>query len=76
MEGMSRTALSVEQALERPPLAREGSFSRIPVTRDVSDPSLRFGAGGVLRTGRWNFAQRPGLGLFMQPEALFGDQLS
>ncbi|MCH2060415.1 MAG: hypothetical protein MK183_07285 [Verrucomicrobiales bacterium] len=73
---LSRAALSVGQALERPPLAREGAFGRILVTRDVSDPSLRFGAGGVLRTGRWNFAQRPGLGLFMQPEALFGDQLS
>ena len=40
---LSRAALSVGQALERPPLAREGAFGRILVTRDVSDPSLRFG---------------------------------
>ena len=71
---LSRAALTVGQSLKRPPLAREGAFGRILVTRDISDPSLRFGSGGILRSGCWNFAEMPGLGLSIQPQAIFNEE--
>ena len=41
------------------------------IEKDISNPSLRFGFRGVLRSKRWNFASLPGLGLFINPESLF-----
>ena len=67
---LSRAALTVGQALKQPPLAREGAFGRILVTRDISNPSLRFGLGGIIRTRRWNFAEAPGLGLSIHPKGI------
>ena len=34
-------------------------FWKILVTKDISDPSLRFGARGIVDAKRWNFADRP-----------------
>lgn len=68
---LSRAALTVGQSLNDPALAREGAFGRILVTEDISNPSLRFGFRGVLRSKQWNFASLPGLGLFINPESLF-----
>ena len=68
---LSRAALTVGQSLNDPALAREEAFGQILVTEDISDPSLRFGFRGVLRSKRWNFASLPGLGLFINPESLF-----
>lgn len=68
---LSRAALSVGQALKKPPLAREGAFGRILVTRDISNPSLRFGWGGIVRTRKWDFAEAPGSGLSIHQEGIF-----
>lgn len=71
---LSRAALTVGQALVDPPLAREGAFGRILVTRDICNPSLRFGIGGMWSAARWKFSEKSGLGLSIQPEAIFCDK--
>lgn len=70
---LSRAALTIGQVLELPPLAREGAFGKILVTKDICDPSLRFGSGGVISTMQWNFAKKTGLGLSIQPDLIFKD---
>ena len=68
---LTRAALTVGQALKKPAIAREGAFGKILVTKDISNPSLRFGAGGIVDGKRWNFADRPGLGLLVDPKGIF-----
>lgn len=68
---LTRAALTVGQALKKPAIAREGAFGKILVTKDISDPSLRFGARGIVDAKRWNFADRPGLGLSVDPIEIF-----
>ena len=68
---LTRAALTVGQALKKPAIAREGAFGKILVTKDISDPSLRFGARGIVDAKRWNFADRPGLGLSVDPKEIF-----
>jgi L-alanine-DL-glutamate epimerase-like enolase superfamily enzyme len=60
---LTRTALTVGNALERPPIAREGAFGTLFLKRDISAQSLRFGRNGVLRPDRYNLSDRHGLGV-------------
>ena len=68
---LTRAALTVGQALKKQVLAREGAFRKILVTKVISNPSLRFGAGGIVDAKRRNFAYRPGLGLTVDPKEIF-----
>lgn len=59
---LTRAAMTVGQALTKPPLAREGAFGRILVTEDVTPSSVRFGYGGRLDPVRRRFNTLPGWG--------------
>lgn len=60
---LTRAALAVGQALEPPPLAREGAFGTILLARDLAAPPLRFGYGARLDPVSRKLATAPGLGL-------------
>ncbi|MEM7601624.1 MAG: enolase C-terminal domain-like protein, partial [Verrucomicrobiota bacterium] len=59
---LTRAAMTVGQALDKPALAREGAFGRILVTEDVTPSSVRFGYAGRLNPVRRRFNALPGWG--------------
>jgi L-alanine-DL-glutamate epimerase-like enolase superfamily enzyme len=60
---LARAALAVAGAAGDALVAQEGAFGTHLLDRDVADPPLMFGAGGVLDAAELGFASRPGLGL-------------
>ncbi|MEO1226961.1 MAG: enolase C-terminal domain-like protein [Pseudomonadota bacterium] len=67
---LTRAALAVGQALETPPLAREGAYGTILLRSDISRQSLKLGRGGRLLPGSFAFAEAPGTGLAIDPDRL------
>jgi L-Ala-D/L-Glu epimerase len=66
---LTRAALTAAWAAGDALVAQEGAFGTFLIERDVCDPPLMFGAGGVLTASAYPMLSRPGLGL---REAGFG----
>lgn len=64
---LTRAALMVAQAARPVLVAQEGAFGTWLLTRDVCDPPLMFGAGGVLRVADYPALLKPGLGITGTP---------
>lgn len=60
---LTRAALAVASAARDITRAHEGAFGTHLLTRDVAQPSLAFGPGGILDTDTLRIGQSPGLGL-------------
>jgi L-alanine-DL-glutamate epimerase-like enolase superfamily enzyme len=60
---LTRVALTVAAAGRDVLVAQEGAFGTLLLERDVCDPPLMFGAGGVLETAAHPMLVRPGFGL-------------
>lgn len=60
---LTRVALTLARAAGAGLIAQEGAFGTHLLTRDVVDPPLMFGAGGVIDVTQTNLASRHGLGL-------------
>lgn len=60
---LTRAALTVAWAARDLLVAQEGAFGTHLLERDVCDPPLMFGAGGVLDAAVYPALTRPGLGL-------------
>jgi L-alanine-DL-glutamate epimerase-like enolase superfamily enzyme len=60
---LTRAALTVATAAGDTLVAQEGAFGTLLLERDVCDPPLMFGAGGVLDVTRYPSLSGPGFGL-------------
>jgi L-Ala-D/L-Glu epimerase / N-acetyl-D-glutamate racemase len=60
---LTRAGLTVARAAGESLVAQEGAFGTFLLERDVCDPPLMFGTGGVLDVSRFPGLQRPGLGI-------------
>ncbi|MGH9257937.1 MAG: mandelate racemase/muconate lactonizing enzyme family protein [Vicinamibacterales bacterium] len=60
---LTRAALTVARAAGNLLVAQEGAFGTFLLERDVCDPPLMFGAGGVLDISAHPMLDKPGLGL-------------
>jgi L-alanine-DL-glutamate epimerase-like enolase superfamily enzyme len=60
---LTRAALAVAHASRDILVAQEGAFGTLLLERDVCDPSLIFGAGGVLDVATYPVLEQPGFGL-------------
>jgi L-alanine-DL-glutamate epimerase-like enolase superfamily enzyme len=60
---LTRAALAVAHASRDILVAQEGAFGTLLLERDVCDPSLTFGAGGILDVAAYPALERPGFGL-------------
>lgn len=60
---LTRAALTIARAAGDALVAQEGAFGTFLLERDVCDPPLMFGAGGVLDASAHPMLTRPGLGL-------------
>ena len=60
---LTRAALPIARAAADGLVAQEGAFGTFLLERDVCDPPLMFGAGGVLDVSAHPMLTRPGLGL-------------
>jgi hypothetical protein len=60
---LTRAALTVAHAAADVLVAQEGAFGTFLLERDVCDPPLMFGAGGVLDVSVHPMLTMPGLGL-------------
>ena len=60
---LTRAALAVAHASRDILVAQEGAFGTLLLERDVCDPPLMFGAGGVLDVAAYPALERPGFGL-------------
>ena len=60
---LTRAALTTARAAGDALVAQEGAFGTHLLERDVCDPPLMFGAGGVLTASTYPMLTRPGLGL-------------
>lgn len=60
---LTRAALTVAQAARDVLLAQEGAFGTHLLARDIVDPPLMFGAGGVLDVASFGLTGSPGFGL-------------
>ena len=60
---LTRAALTVARAAGSKLVAQEGAFGTHLLTRDVAEPPLMFGAGGLIDIADIGLAGRPGLGL-------------
>jgi L-Ala-D/L-Glu epimerase len=60
---LTRVALTVAQAAGTDLLAQEGAFGTHLLQRDVCDPPVMFGPGGVLDPVPGGYVEAPGLGL-------------
>ena len=60
---LTRAALTVAQAAAPDLLAQEGAFGTFLLERDVCEPSLMFGAGGMLDPRTYPSLDTPGFGL-------------
>ena len=59
---LTRAALTVARAAGDALVAQEGAFGTFLLERDVCDPPLMFGAGGVLEASAYPMLTQPGLG--------------
>ena len=66
---LTRAALTLARAAGAGLIAQEGAFGTHLLTRDVADPPLMFGVGGVIDTAQVSLANQPGLGLNIAGEA-------
>ena len=64
---LTRAALTVAEAAGPALLAQEGAFGTYLLTRDVCDPPLMFGPGGVLRVADHPMLTQPGFGITGRP---------
>lgn len=60
---LTRAALTVASVAGDALVAQEGAFGTHLLERDVVEPPLMFGAGGILDIGAHGIGQAPGLGL-------------
>jgi L-Ala-D/L-Glu epimerase / N-acetyl-D-glutamate racemase len=60
---LTRAALTVARAAGDALVAQEGAFGTLLLERDVCDPPLMFGAGGVLDASAYSMLTMPGLGV-------------
>jgi L-Ala-D/L-Glu epimerase len=60
---LTRAALTVAHAARGSLVAQEGALGTRLLERDICDPPLMFGAGGVLEAGDYPRLQTPGLGV-------------
>jgi L-alanine-DL-glutamate epimerase-like enolase superfamily enzyme len=60
---LTRAALTVARAAGDALVAQEGAFGTLLLERDVCDPPLMFGPGGVLDASAYSMLTRPGLGV-------------
>jgi L-alanine-DL-glutamate epimerase-like enolase superfamily enzyme len=60
---LTRAALTAARAAGDGLIAQEGAFGTFLLERDVCEPPLMFGAGGVLDVSTYPMLTRPGLGL-------------
>ena len=60
---LTRAALTVACAAGNTLVAQEGAFGTLLLERDVCDPPLMFGAGGVLNASAYPMLGKPGLGV-------------
>jgi L-alanine-DL-glutamate epimerase-like enolase superfamily enzyme len=60
---LTRAALAVAHGFRDCVLAQEGAFGTYLLERDVVEPALQFGRGGMLDTAPLDIAGAPGLGL-------------
>ena len=60
---LTRAALTVAQAAGSALFAQEGAFGTFLLTRDVCEPPLMFGAGGVLHVADHPRLTQPGFGI-------------
>jgi L-alanine-DL-glutamate epimerase-like enolase superfamily enzyme len=60
---LTRAALTVGHASRDILAAQEGAFGTLLLERDICDPSLMFGAGGVLDVAAYPKLEQPGFGL-------------
>jgi L-Ala-D/L-Glu epimerase / N-acetyl-D-glutamate racemase len=65
---LTRAALTVACAANNTLIAQEGAFGTLLLERDVCDPPLMFGAGGVLDASAYPMLAKPGLGITYRPE--------
>jgi L-alanine-DL-glutamate epimerase-like enolase superfamily enzyme len=63
---LTRAGLTIAQAGRDRLVAQEGAFGTFLLTTDICDPSLMFGAGGVLDVSGRAFLNSPGLGVVDQ----------
>lgn len=66
---LTRAALAVASAAGDSLVAQEGAFGTHLLERDVAEPPLMFGAGGVLDTDAFPALDAPGLGLEIREAA-------
>lgn len=64
---LTRAALPVATAAGPALVGQEGAFGTLLLERDVCDPPLMFGEGGVLDADALDLASKPGLGLEVRP---------
>ena len=60
---LTRVALTVAQASIPSLVAQEGAFGTHLLQRDICDPPIMFGAGGVLDPVSFGFTAEPGFGI-------------
>ncbi len=60
---LTRAGLTVARACEGALVAQEGAFGTFLLERDICEPSLMFGKGGVLDASKYEGLARAGLGL-------------
>lgn len=60
---LTRAALAVAHASRDILVAQEGAFGTLLLERDICDPPLMFGAGGVLDAAAYPALERPGFGV-------------
>jgi L-alanine-DL-glutamate epimerase-like enolase superfamily enzyme len=65
---LTRAALTVACAAEDTLVAQEGAFGTFLLERDVCNPPLMFGAGGVLNASTYPMLEKPGLGVTFNTE--------
>jgi len=65
---LTRAALTVACAAGNTLVAQEGAFGTLLLERDVCDPPLMFGAGGVLKASAYPTLGKPGLGVTFNRE--------
>jgi L-alanine-DL-glutamate epimerase-like enolase superfamily enzyme len=65
---LTRAALTVACAAGNALVAQEGAFGTLLLERDVCDPPLMFGAGGVLDASAYPMLEKPGLGVTFNTE--------
>jgi L-alanine-DL-glutamate epimerase-like enolase superfamily enzyme len=67
---LTRAALSMGQALQHPPRAREGAYGKILLRSDLTSVPLQFQYGGRLSPARYKLASKPGLGIDVLPQKI------